>query len=270
MPPPTREDSLATLHGRMFDAVIIGGGINGAAVARDATLRGLSVCLLEQGDFASGTSSKSTKIAHGGLRYLRNREFGLVRESQRERLLLRRLLPHLVTPQTFCYPIYRDGPDPAWKVRLGLTVYDLLAGLRNPERHHALPSDAALHDNPALRGDGLLAAMRYWDDRMDDARVCLETALSAERASAVCLNYVRAVSVQRRSAFEVDYEDVLTKQAGTVRAKAIVNCGGPWADQVLSSLLGSPSKQLAPTKGRAYRGAPHSGCRCAHPAEPRR
>src|SRR5581483_1770790 len=107
MAPRPRAETLESLTGRTFDAVIIGGGINGAAVARDATLRGLNVCLFEQGDFAGGTSSKSTKIAHGGLRYLRNFELGLVRESQVERLRLRRLLPHLVHPQSFVYPVYR-------------------------------------------------------------------------------------------------------------------------------------------------------------------
>src|SRR5580765_3764075 len=105
-----------TLAGQEFDAVIIGGGINGAGVARDAALRGLKVCLFEKGDFASGTSSKSTKIAHGGLRYLRNLEFSLVREAQLERRWLREAMPHLAQPLSFCYPVYRDGPDPFWKV----------------------------------------------------------------------------------------------------------------------------------------------------------
>lgn len=245
-----RDEILDNLDGSRFDAVVIGGGINGVAVARDAALRGLSVCLFEQGDFAAGTSSKSTKIAHGGLRYLRNLEFGLVRESQRERLRLRALLPHLVMPQSFCYPIYRDGTDSAWKVRLGLTAYDLLAGLRNPERHKALSVSDALRDNPALRSDGLTSALRYWDDRMDDARICLETALSAERAGAVCLSYTRALRARRRNgAYELDYEDAVTGKGGTVRAGAIVNCGGPWADRVLGEVLGEPGKHLAPTKG---------------------
>jgi glycerol-3-phosphate dehydrogenase len=250
MPPQkSRAETLDGLDGSRFDAVIIGGGINGVAVARDAALRGLNVCLFEQGDLAGGTSSKSTKIAHGGLRYLRNREFGLVRESQRERLLLRRLLPHLVKPQSFCYPVYRNGPEPVWKVRLGLTVYDLLAGLRNPERHRSLSRTEALHDNPAMRGTELVMAMRYWDDRMDDARICLETALSAELAGAICLNYVRAVSAHRNSSFGVDFEDVLTGAQGTVQAGAVVNCGGPWADEVLTDVIGTPSRHLTPTKG---------------------
>jgi glycerol-3-phosphate dehydrogenase len=250
MPPQdSRAQIIDSLDGSEFDAVIIGGGINGVAVARDATLRGLRVCLFEQGDFAGGTSSKSTKIAHGGLRYLRNREFGLVRESQRERLLLRHLLPHLVTPQSFCYPVYRDGPDPVWKVRLGLTVYDLLAGLRNPDRHQKLSPEAALQNNPALRRDGLVAAMRYWDDRMDDARICVEIVLSAERLGATCLNYVRAVSARRNATFEIDFQDTIGGATGTVQAGGVINCGGPWADQVLNNVIGLPARHLAPTKG---------------------
>jgi glycerol-3-phosphate dehydrogenase len=134
-------------------------------------------------------------------------------------------------------------------VHLGLTVYDLLAGPRNPERHKSQSPATALRDNPVLRSDGLVGAMRYWDDRMDDSRICLETALSAERAGALCLNYVRAVAARRGSSFEVEYDDRISHETGTVRAAAIVNCAGPWADQVLSNVLQTPSKQLAPTKG---------------------
>lgn len=233
-----------------FDAAVIGGGINGAAVARDAALRGLKVVLFEQGDFASGTSSKSTKIAHGGLRYLRNLEFGLVREAQRERLLLRQLLPHLVWPQTFLYPVYSGGPDPLWKVKLGLTLYDTLAGPRNPERHRTLDPGVAVAANPALRARDLVGALRYWDDRMDDARICLETVLSAEQAGARCLNYTAVVAAMRRPAggFELQYQGS-NGERGSVLAKAIVNCAGPWADGVLSTVLRAPSRQLAPTKG---------------------
>jgi glycerol-3-phosphate dehydrogenase len=233
----------------MFDAVIIGGGINGAAVARDAALRGVRVCLFEQGDFASGTSSKSTKIAHGGLRYLRNFEFGLVREAQSERALIRELLPHLVELQSFCYPVYRGGPEPLWMVRLGLTVYDSLAWLGSRQRQRPPDSRAAIRVNPMLRRDGMIGALRYWDDRMDDARICLETILSAEAAGASCFNYTSVVAVRRQSdgLFDVDVRD--GDVFVSVRARAIVNCAGPWADSVLTNLLRAPSRYLAPTKG---------------------
>lgn len=243
----TREAGFDRLDGSAFDVVIVGGGINGAGVARDAALRGLKVCLFEQRDFASGTSSKSTKIAHGGLRYLRNLEFGLVRESQVERLRLRRLLPHLVTPQSFCYPVYRDSPDSLLKVRLGVGVYTLLGGLK--ERSHALSTREALEANPRLRPDGLAGAVRYWDDRMDDARIVLETVLSAEDAGATCLNYTKVTSITRRNGgFEVSYRDSVDGNEGSVHARAICNCAGPWADGV-AGVLGDDARRLRPTKG---------------------
>jgi glycerol-3-phosphate dehydrogenase len=245
-----RAETLDRLDGSTFDAVVIGGGINGAGVARDAALRGINVCLFEQGDFASGTSSKSTKIAHGGLRYLRNFEFGLVREAQRERRWLRQALPHLVQPLSFCYPVYGGGPDPLWKVRLGVGVYDLLNGRREP--HVALTASQTLAANPALSDVGLLGSVRYWDDRMDDARVCLETILSAEEAGAVCLNYVRLTDVQRNAGgFELAYESRLAGETyrGSARSRAIVNTGGPWSDRVLDLIGGGGRPNLAPTKG---------------------
>jgi glycerol-3-phosphate dehydrogenase len=247
MPYLTRDEVLGGLDGKSFDVVVVGGGINGAGVARDAALRGLSVCLFEQGDFGSGTSSKSTKIAHGGLRYLRNFEIGLVRESQVERLRLRRLLPHLVQPQSFCYPVYRDGADSLLKVRLGVGVYTLLAGLR--ERSRSLSAQEALASNPHLRADGLTGAVRYEDDRMDDARIVLETVLSAEEAGATCLNYNRVASVDRcASGFEVAYRDVAGGSEGSVKARAVCNCAGPWADGALGALSDS-TRRLRPTKG---------------------
>ncbi len=246
-----RTQTIAEVDGSNVDAVIIGGGINGAAVARDAALRGLKVVLFEQGDFASGTSSKSTKIAHGGLRYLRNLEFGLVHEAQRERLLMRKLLPHLVTPQPFLYPVYAGGADPMWKVKLGLTTYDLLSGLNNKERHQALEPNEAISANPVLRAQAMTGAFRYWDDRMDDARICLETVLSAEEAGASCFNYTRVAAARRRQStlIEVDYEDTEAGIFGSVRTRAVVNCAGPWSDAVLSDVLRAPSRQLMPTKG---------------------
>jgi glycerol-3-phosphate dehydrogenase len=247
MPEQTRAEIFDGLDGTAFDVVIVGGGINGAGVARDASLRGLKVCQFEQGDFASGTSSKSTKIAHGGLRYLRNFEFGLVRESQVERLRLRKLLPHLVTPQSFCYPVYHGGPDSLLKVRMGVGVYTLLAG--QGEHSERLSADAALAANPRLRAEGLMGAVRYWDDCMDDARIVLETVLSAEQAGATCLNYCKVTSVvNRQDGFEVAFRDLADANEGSVRARAICNCAGPWADG-LPGPLSVDTRRLRPTKG---------------------
>ncbi|HXH23498.1 MAG TPA: glycerol-3-phosphate dehydrogenase/oxidase [Dehalococcoidia bacterium] len=236
------------LDGRHFDAVVIGGGINGTGVARDAALRGLSVCLFEKGDYASGTSSRSTKIAHGGLRYLKHYEFGLVFESQRERHILGRLLPHLVWPQSFLYPVYDGDPDPLWKVRLGIAVYDLLAGFRNVERSRRLSPAGALAANPGLRREGLRGAVRYWDDRMDDARMCLENALSATRAGAECRSYTEVLDIEREHrGYRVRYRSC-DGDEGSVSAAAVVNCGGPWGDEV-ARLAGLEGGKLRPTRG---------------------
>ena len=208
------------------------------------------MCLFEKGDYASGTSSRSTKIAHGGLRYLKHYEFGLVFESQQERHILGRLLPHLIWPQSFVYPVYGGDPDPLWKVRLGVGVYDLLAGFRNVERHRYLSAAQAGSANPGLKRDGLRGAVRYWDDRMDDARICLETVLSAEGAGAACFNYTEVLEICRQGpGYRTRYRDLLTGVEGGVISSAVVNCAGPWGDEV-TRLAGFESKpRLAPTKG---------------------
>jgi glycerol-3-phosphate dehydrogenase len=249
MRPGSRKHVLASLDGRHFDAVVVGGGINGAGVARDASLRGLAVCLFEKQDFAGGTSSKSTKIAHGGLRYLKHFEFGLVFESQQERHILGRLLPHLIRPQSFCYPVYRGDPDPLWLVRLGVAVYDLLATFRNVERQRYLPPAAALEANPGLRREGLQGAVRYYDDRMDDSRIVLENALSAADAGAVCLNYTEVLDIKREGGgYRVRYREAFTRTEGSVTCAAVLNCGGPWGDEVAAK-AGLDARRLAPTKG---------------------
>src|SRR6266850_5753434 len=163
-----------------FDLVVIGGGINGAGIARDAALRGLTVALVEQGDFASGTSSKSSKLIHGGLRYLENYEFALVLEASRERDLLRRhLAPHLVQPMPFVFPVFRGDPVGRMRLTAGLWVYDGLSAFRNIARHRSWSRRTTLKHEPALRADGLRGAMHYYDCWTDDARLTLETVLAA-------------------------------------------------------------------------------------------
>ena len=245
----TRQETLASLDGRHFDAVVVGGGINGAAVTRDATLRGLSVCLFEKGDYGGGTSSKSTKIAHGGLRYLKHYEFGLVFESQQERHVLRRLLPHLVWPQSFIYPVYEGQGEPLWLVRLGVGVYDLLALFRNVERHRHLSPERAIAANPGLDPQGLRGAVRYWDDRMDDARVCLENVLSARVGGATCLNYVEVVAIAHEGTrYRVRFRSDEGVE-GAVTAAAVVNCGGPWISEIAGLAGVTLMQALAPSKG---------------------
>lgn len=217
-----------------FDLLIIGGGILGAGIARDAALRGLSVALVEQGDFVSGTSSKTTKLIHGGLRYLEQWDFGLVREACRERRTLLTLAPHLVTPLPFIIPVYRGGPRPAWKVRLGVALYDRLAGRAalDPHRFH---SPAAAHDlEPQLPADRLTGAAEYADAQMDDVRLCLETLLSAAAHGAVVINYARVVRfhTQHGRVTGAEVESLAGPGSWLVQAKVVVNAAGPWADGV--------------------------------------
>src|SRR5678816_626895 len=146
-----RADALAALGREQFDLLVVGGGINGAGIARDAVLRGLKVAVVEQGDFASGTSSRSSKLIHGGLRYLEQGNVKLVWESARERERLRRLAPHLVRPMRFVYPLYRGSKLRPWMLNVGLWGYDLLAGIRSVKRHRMLRPAAVQRVEPALR-----------------------------------------------------------------------------------------------------------------------
>ena len=146
--------SFSALEARIFDVLVIGGGITGAGIARDAAMRGLSVALVEKGQWANGTSSKSSRLIHGGIRYLERGQIGLVRESVRERETLLRIAPHLVKPLEFTWPVYRGARLPSWKLRIGLTVYDLLAGKRGVQRHRSLSVAEVLEMSPSSIAKG--------------------------------------------------------------------------------------------------------------------
>ncbi|MCC6847938.1 MAG: glycerol-3-phosphate dehydrogenase [Deltaproteobacteria bacterium] len=223
------------LAGNRFDLLVIGGGINGAGIARDAAMRGLTVALAEQGDFASGTSSKSSKLVHGGLRYLENYEFALVLEASRERDHLRRhLAPHLVHPMPFVFPIFRGDPVGRLRLSAGLWVYDGLSAFRNIARHRSWGRQTTLRHEPALRADGLRGAMHYYDCWTDDARLTLETIQSAAAAGAVACNYV-GVTDLLRDGDRLCGARVVDRVSGatfTITARQIVNATGPWLDRV--------------------------------------
>ena len=219
-----------------YDVVIIGGGMAGAGAARDLAMRGLSVALVDKGDFASATTSLSSKLVHGGLRYLELFDFGLVRESLAERQRLRRLAPHLVTPLPFLVPIYRDSSRGLIKVRLGLRLYDWLTPGRDRETSRVLRPIDALSLEPALRPDDLRGAGYYFDDLLlSPERLCLENVLSACRHGARAYNYCQVLELvrdPRGRAAGVKARDLLTGTVATLRGRIVVNASGPWVDEI--------------------------------------
>jgi glycerol-3-phosphate dehydrogenase len=252
-----------------FDLLILGGGITGAGVALDAALRGLRVALIDKGDFASGTSSASSKLVHGGLRYLEHGDFRLVYEALHERGRLLRNAPHLVHPLRFVLPFYRQSRMPSWKGRIGLFLYDLLAGHENIGRSRSLALHRLAEEFPTLRSSDLNSAATYYDAQMDDARVCIEVLKSAANEGAVLANYVEAI------AFESGGVRVVDRVGGaefTIRARQVLNATGPWVDQICRLAGDSSGPHLKPTKG-VHLVAPDRGLTSAflllHPADGR-
>jgi glycerol-3-phosphate dehydrogenase len=219
-----------------FDAVVIGGGMAGAGVARDLALRGASVALFEKGDFASGTSSKSSKLIHGGLRYLELFDFKLVRESLREKKTLERLAPHLVRPLPFLVPVYRGSKRGLITVRIGMWLYDLLTPGRERERFRVLRPLDALTLEPTIQADDLRGAGYYFDDLLlFPERLCLENVLSACRHGAHAFNYAQVDEVTRDGNGEISgvrARDLVTGRGATLRARIVVNATGPWVDDI--------------------------------------
>lgn len=247
--PLMRGGMLERLRRETFDLAVVGGGITGAWVARDAAMRGLSVALVERGDFASGTSSRSSRLVHGGLRYLRHAHISLVREGVRERGRLLRIAPHLVRPVTFTLPVYEGGRDRPFLLRIGLTGYDVMAGRLGMGRHRALSREQLIEDEPALRSDDLRSGFRYFDAITNDARLTLSLALSATDHGAVVANYVEAVSLEMTGgrASGVNCRDVVGGDELTVRARAVIGAAGPWTDEWRGKSGGDAV--LRPTKG---------------------
>src|SRR5437867_3043563 len=224
------------LEDAAYDVVVIGGGIAGAGAARDLALRGLSVAIVETADFASGTTSRSSKLIHGGLRYLELYDFGLVRESLRERETLRNLAPHVVRALPFVVPIYRESSRGLIKVRIGLKLYDWLTPGRNRERYRVLRPVDALALEPAIRAEGLRGAGYYFDDLLVfPERFCLENVLSACRHGAHAFNYAEVEELVRDAGgvpVGVRVRDLLTDRVATLGAQVIVNATGPWVDRM--------------------------------------
>ena len=233
-PQAVRRRTLDALAREWFDVLVIGGGITGAGVARDAALRGLRTALVEQDDFASGTSSRSSRLVHGGVRYLEHGQLRLVFESSAERRTLRRIAPHLVRPLAFVWPVYAGARVPRWKLAAGLALYDLLALFRNVGRHERLSTAGVLAREPHLGAVGLTGGARYWDAATDDARLTLATIRSAIAAGAVVLNHARVVSLSSDGG-RVGGAEVVHVASGeriSIRARVVVNATGPWSDAI--------------------------------------
>lgn len=257
-----------------FDLLILGGGITGAGVALDAALRGLRVALIDKGDFASGTSSVSSKLAHGGLRYLEHRDFHLVYEALHERQRLLRNAPHLVHPLRFVIPFHQGSRLPPWQWRLGLTLYDLLAGRGNIQRSRPLDRRRLQHEFPGLQRAGLVGGAAYFDAQMDDARLCLAVIRSAAEAGAVPCNHVEARAFDTRGGAitGVHALDRLTGHEHTIRARQVLNATGPWVDQVCKLAGDERGPRLRPTKGVhivTLNPGLRSAFLCLHPADGR-
>ena len=236
---------------RTFDLLVVGGGIMGAGIAWDAAHRGLSCALAEQGDFASGTSSKTTKLIHGGIRYLENFDFALVRQSIRERKTLLSLAPDLVHPLPFIIPVKGNSPRPWPMIRLGMALYDFLAGSARIQRSAFLQKEQISEEEPLLAQAGVQRAALYYDAQMDDARLVLEVLQAAAQAGAVAANYVQ-VKRWKTEAGRITgakLEDRLTGKIFSVTARVVLNATGPWADRLRH--LADPSLRpiVRPSKG---------------------
>ena len=235
-----------------FDLLIIGGGITGCGAARDAARRGLKVALIEQNDLASGTSSRSSKLVHGGLRYLEQGEFSLVFEAVSERRVLQDIAPHLVNPLGFLFPVFKDSRRGVFTVNMGMWVYDGLALFRSPKRHRKMSLADVRREVPGLRLDGLKGVMLYYDCSTDDARLTVETALDAVANGAVVMTHTSVTGLLRDDSGRVcgaRLHDNLTGRDAEVRANATINATGPWTDRTRNMGDATGSHLLRPTKG---------------------
>lgn len=243
--PPGRPATFADLTSCPLDLLVLGGGIVGAGIARDAALRGWRTGLVEQHDFASGTSSRSSRLLHGGLRYLAQGRIGLVREASVEKTILHRIAPHLAQPLPFLFPTYRDNRHwVLWQLKIGVKLYDLLCGGRNLGHSTWLRRSQVLESVPGLRPDLLTGAVRYFDGFTQDARLTLDTLRSAARHGALLANDCRFNDASPGELWDCQVVDAHTQESHRIQARAVVNATGPWADRVPHSQV-----RLRLTKG---------------------
>jgi glycerol-3-phosphate dehydrogenase len=235
-----------------FDVIVIGAGINGAAVARDAAMRGLKVLLLDKGDISSGTTQWATRLIHGGLRYLQYYEFALVRESLKDREELLRMAPHLVKPLGFLVPVYDYMSRGKLMVQAGMIAYDALSYDKSLERHHIYDREQTLERYPGLNPEGLKGAAFYYDAQVEYAeRIPVENAISAHENGAVVLTYTKVdrIVVEDGRATGVEFENLLGGGRYAAHAPVILNMAGPWVDEVLGGMNRAEERMIGGTKG---------------------
>ncbi len=247
----SRRASLEEVTAEPADVLVIGGGITGAGIARDAAMRGLRTVLVEQHDLAWGTSSRSSRLIHGGLRYLEQGNLRLVFEASRERRTLIGLAPHLVRPAPFAFPVYRQATVPLWKLAAGLWLYDILALFRNVKRHRTIGKRGMLEREPLLRDKDLVGGAIYYDAQCDDARLTLATARSAILHGALVSSYMRVERLELvdNRARGARVRDRLTGARGLIQATTVVNATGPWTDAIRRMEYPHAPPILRPTKG---------------------
>lgn len=246
-----RQNTTKKLQSTEFDLLIIGGGITGAGIALDAASRGMKVALIEKNDFASGTSSKSTKLIHGGLRYLKQFDFWLVKEVGIERAIVHKLAPHLVLPEKMILPLIEGGSYGSWLTSIGLKVYDILAKVEGDDKRKMLNEKEALKKEPLLPRNILKGAGYYAEYRTDDARLTIEVIKTAVNYAAIAINYVEAIGFDytEKRVSGIKAKDLFTGESYSIKSKYVVNACGPWVDEVRQINHSKTGKRLHLTKG---------------------
>ncbi len=246
-----RAKTIAKFIKEEYDLVVIGGGITGGGIALDAAARGLKVALVEKGDFASGTSSKSTKLIHGGLRYLKQFDFWLVKEVGSERAIVHKLAPHLVLPEKMLLPLIENGSYGKWLTSIGLKVYDILAQVTGDDKRKMLEKKEALKLEPLLPKKILKGAGYYAEYRTDDARLTIENIKTSLKYGAIALNYaqVKDFTYVEEKVAGVIVKDLVSGNEFNIKAKYVINAAGPWVDELRSMNNSKKGKQLHLTKG---------------------
>ncbi|MCD1161362.1 glycerol-3-phosphate dehydrogenase/oxidase [Peribacillus frigoritolerans] len=246
-----REETVETLKKEKFDVVVIGGGITGAGIALDATTRGMKVALVEMQDFAAGTSSRSTKLVHGGLRYLKQFEIKMVAEVGKEREIVYENGPHVTTPEWMLLPMHKGGTFGKFSTSIGLRVYDFLAGVKKSERRKMLSADETLEREPLVKKEGLKGGGYYVEYRTDDARLTIEVMKAAVDKGATPINYTKVDKLlyENGKVNGVQVADLLSGDAYEIYADKVINAAGPWVDSIREKDQSKQGKTLKLSKG---------------------